>query len=149
MADEGDERDDNRHGLRVIEGAGRSTTGEDLLEKWRSKRPQPPGLKAGVMGSRRADVEPKGGWASLGSKPLLTLANVSELLDIPPHVLRYWESEFPTLSPQRDVEGRRIYRRRDVETILRIRELLYAEKLTIAQARERLRLEIVDDPPTD
>jgi DNA-binding transcriptional MerR regulator len=57
-------------------------------------------------------------------------------------VLRYWESEFPALAPAKNSSGQRIYRRRDIETVLRIKQLLYEEGFTIAGAKKRLEAEM-------
>src|SRR2546423_14390050 len=66
------------------------------------------------------------------------IGEVCELLGVQPHVLRYWETEFPMLSPQKNKSGQRSYRRRDVEMALRIKQLLYNEMFTIAGARKKL-----------
>jgi len=66
------------------------------------------------------------------------IGEVCELVGVQPHVLRYWETEFPMLSPQKNRSGQRSYRRRDVEMALRIRELLYDEMFTIAGAKKKL-----------
>jgi DNA-binding transcriptional MerR regulator len=58
------------------------------------------------------------------------------------HVLRYWESEFPMLAPQKNRAGQRVYRKRDVEMALRIKELLYEDQYTIAGAKKRLTNEL-------
>ena len=60
------------------------------------------------------------------------IGEVCEHVGVQPHVLRYWESEFPMLAPQKNRAGQRVYRRKDLEIVLRIRELLYDEKFTIA-----------------
>jgi len=60
------------------------------------------------------------------------------LAGVQAHVLRYWESEFPTLAPQKNRAGQRVYRKRDVEMALRIKELLYDDQYTIAGAKKRL-----------
>ncbi len=70
------------------------------------------------------------------------IGEVCELLDVQAHVLRYWESEFPQLAPQKNRSGQRSYRRKDVEISLRIKELLYDELYTIAGARKRLQAEL-------
>ena len=70
------------------------------------------------------------------------IGEVCELVDVQAHVLRYWETEFPMLSPQKNRSGQRSYRRRDVEISLRIKELLYDELYTIAGARKRLQHEL-------
>jgi DNA-binding transcriptional MerR regulator len=72
------------------------------------------------------------------------IGEVCELLDVQAHVLRYWETEFPMLSPQKNKSGQRSYRRRDVEMALRIKQLLYKEMFTIAGARKKLQSEARD-----
>jgi DNA-binding transcriptional MerR regulator len=67
------------------------------------------------------------------------IGEVAELVGVEPHVLRYWESEFPTVRPQKSRSGQRVYSRRDVEKLLRVKDLLYAQRFTIAGARQRLR----------
>src|SRR5512147_1256353 len=67
------------------------------------------------------------------------IGEVAELVGVEPHVLRYWESEFPTIRPQKSRSGQRVYSRRDVETLMRVKDLLYAQRFTIAGARQRLR----------
>ena len=61
-----------------------------------------------------------------------------DLIKVQPHVLRYWETEFPMLAPQKNRAGQRVYRRKDVEMVFRIRDLLYEEKFTIAGAKKKL-----------
>jgi len=73
------------------------------------------------------------------------IGEVCELVGVQPHVLRYWETEFPMLSPQKNRSGQRSYRRRDVEMALRIKELLYDEMFTIAGAKKKLQLETRDN----
>ena len=70
------------------------------------------------------------------------IGEVCDLVGVQPHVLRYWETEFPMLSPQKNRSGQRSYRRRDVEMALRIKELLYDEMFTIAGAKKKLQLEL-------
>lgn len=69
------------------------------------------------------------------------IGEVCELVGVQAHVLRYWETEFPMLSPQKNKSGQRSYRRRDVEIALRIKQLLYNEMFTIAGARKKLQSE--------
>jgi len=63
---------------------------------------------------------------------------VCELAGVEPFVLRYWETEVPTLAPQKTKSGHRVYRRKDVEMVLKIRSLLYDRGFTIAGARRQL-----------
>jgi DNA-binding transcriptional MerR regulator len=67
------------------------------------------------------------------------IGDVADLVKVKPYVLRYWETEFPMISPQKSVTGQRIYRRGDVETLMLIKHLLYNEKYSIDGARKRLR----------
>lgn len=69
------------------------------------------------------------------------IGEVSELLQLPAYVLRFWETEFPQLKPTKSSTGQRMYRRREVELALRIKTLLYENGFTIAGAREQLKLE--------
>lgn len=69
------------------------------------------------------------------------IGDVSELLQLPAYVLRFWETEFPQLRPTKGSTGQRMYRRRDVELALRIKTLLYDEGFTIPGARQQLKLE--------
>jgi DNA-binding transcriptional MerR regulator len=76
------------------------------------------------------------------NKLFFKIGEVCELTDTQPYVLRYWESEFPALAPAKNSSGQRIYRRRDIETVLRIKQLLYEEGFTIAGAKKRLEAEL-------
>jgi DNA-binding transcriptional MerR regulator len=70
---------------------------------------------------------------------IYTIGEVSRLADLKAFVLRYWETEFPTLQPTKDEAGRRVYRQQDVDMVFRIKRLLYDEGFTIAGARRHLR----------
>ena len=72
------------------------------------------------------------------SKRYFTIGEVSELCDVKPHVLRYWEQEFPTLKPVKRRGNRRYYQRHDVVLIRQIRSLLYEQGYTIGGARQKL-----------
>ena len=76
---------------------------------------------------------------SIPDKLFFRIGEVSEIVGVEPHVLRYWESEFKVLRPTRVGSRRRLYRRKDIELILRIKELLYDRKYTIAGAKKVLR----------
>jgi DNA-binding transcriptional MerR regulator len=69
------------------------------------------------------------------------IGEVSELLGVEAYVLRYWETEFPVLSPKKSGTGHRLYRRKDVELLLRIKHLLYDKRFTIEGARQSLHSE--------
>src|SRR5829696_5832200 len=82
------------------------------------------------------------------NKLFFKIGEVCEITDTQPYVLRYWESEFPALAPAKNSSGQRIYRRRDIETILRIKQLLYEEGFTIAGAKKRLEAELAGKADT-
>jgi DNA-binding transcriptional MerR regulator len=82
------------------------------------------------------------------NKLFFKIGEVCEITDTQPYVLRYWESEFPALAPAKNSSGQRIYRRRDIETVLRIKQLLYEEGFTIAGAKKRLESELAGRVPT-
>lgn len=67
------------------------------------------------------------------------IGEVASIVGVEPHVLRYWETEFRSVRPQKSARGQRIYSRRDVETLLKVKELLYAHRFTIAGAKRKLR----------
>ena len=71
-------------------------------------------------------------------KLFFRIGEVCALIKVQPHVLRYWETEFPMLAPQKNRAGQRVYRRKDVEMVFKIRDLLYEEKFTIAGAKRKL-----------
>ena len=75
---------------------------------------------------------------AIPGKRYFTIGEVSELCGVKPHVLRYWEQEFPQLKPVKRRGNRRYYQRQDVITIRQIRSLLYDEGFTIGGARNRL-----------
>jgi DNA-binding transcriptional MerR regulator len=75
---------------------------------------------------------------AIPGKRYFTIGEVSELCGVKPHVLRYWEQEFPQLKPVKRRGNRRYYQRRDVLIIRQIRSLLYEEGFTIGGARQRL-----------
>ncbi len=79
-------------------------------------------------------------WQDSHPKKLFyKIGEVCEIADIPPHVLRYWETEFPSLKPVKNSAGQRVYRPRDIDLVLTIRQLLYEEGFTISGARKKIR----------
>src|SRR5499425_504893 len=73
------------------------------------------------------------------------IGEVARLCRLPAYVLRFWETEFPQLKPIKSSTGQRMYRRKDVENVLRIKQLLYEEGFTIPGARQHLRSEVKSD----
>jgi DNA-binding transcriptional MerR regulator len=67
-----------------------------------------------------------------------SIGEVSKITDLEPHVLRYWESEFPQLKPSKNKAGNRTYRVKDIQLILLIKKLLHQDKFTIEGAKQRL-----------
>src|SRR3954466_15310826 len=79
---------------------------------------------------------------SIPEKLFFKIGEVCDITGVQAHVLRYWESEFPMLAPQKNRAGQRTYRKRDVEMALRIKELLYEDQYTIAGAKKKLASEL-------
>ena len=77
--------------------------------------------------------------SEIPNKLYFRIGEVSDIVGVKPYVLRYWESEFPDIRPSKSKSGQRLYKRRDVELLLRIKQLLYEERFTINGARKRLR----------
>jgi DNA-binding transcriptional MerR regulator len=67
-----------------------------------------------------------------------SISEVSDLVGVKPHVLRYWESQFKMLRPKKGRGGARMYRKRDIEVLFEIKQLLYDQRFTIAGARRRI-----------
>lgn len=78
---------------------------------------------------------------SIPDKLYFKIGEVSKLADLPTHVLRFWETEFGRIKPKRSPSGQRLYRRKDVELILKIKHLLHDKKFTIRGAIKHLRLD--------
>jgi DNA-binding transcriptional MerR regulator len=74
----------------------------------------------------------------------LSIEEVSDLTGLKQHVLRYWEAEFPPLRPERTRANQRLYRQKDVDLILHIKQLLYERKFTLQGAREQLENDLKD-----
>lgn len=87
------------------------------------------------------DVALQTGSPEIPDKLYFKIGEVSELLGVEAYVLRYWETEFAVLSPKKSGTGHRLYRRKDVELLLRIKSLLYEKKFTIEGARQSLQAE--------
>ena len=79
--------------------------------------------------------------AEIPDKLYFRIGEVSDLVGVEPYVLRYWETEFPAVGPKKSDTGHRMYRRKEVELLLRIKYLLYEKKYTIEGARQYLQTE--------
>ena len=73
------------------------------------------------------------------------IGEVCRMADVQPYVLRYWETEFPPLAPEKTGGGQRTYSQREIDVILRIKQLLYGEGFTIAGAKKKLEAELGED----
>jgi DNA-binding transcriptional MerR regulator len=82
--------------------------------------------------------------AAKDDEKLYKIGEVCKLADLQPYVLRYWETEFPQLSPNKSGGGQRLYTKRELDTILRIKELLYRDGFTIAGAKKKLETETIE-----
>src|SRR5215472_7546007 len=91
--------------------------------------------------------EPPSSGSEIPDKLYFRIGEVAKLCAVPAYVLRLWESEFPQLKPHKGGTGQRLYRRRDVETALHIKTLLYEEGYTISGARQVLRAEMRHKDP--
>ncbi len=76
--------------------------------------------------------------AELPPKLFFRIGEVAGLVGVEPHVLRYWEREFRSIRPTKSAKGQRVYSRKDVENLLRVRDLLYRDGFTIAGAKKKL-----------
>jgi len=94
--------------------------------------------------ARRATPKDDSG---IPDKPYFKIGEAARLCAVKPYVLRYWETEFKSLRPQKTRSQQRLYRRRDVELLLQIRHLLYDKRYTIEGARTRLRDQGHDEGP--
>ena len=99
-----------------------------------ARKPRP-----GPVESAPTDLPTSGDESLPGEKLYYRIGEVAKLTGIKPYVLRYWESEFRWMAPQKSRSKQRLYRRKDIDTILLIKRLLYEERYTIAGARKLLR----------
>ena len=82
-------------------------------------------------------------------KRLYKIGEVCRMADVQPYVLRYWETEFPPLAPNKSGGGQRLYTQREIDIVMRIKQLLYSEGFTIAGAKKKLETELAagEEPP--
>jgi len=93
------------------------------------------------MANRKSEPTPdeSGPGGDAPDKRYYRIGEVSKITGVKPYVLRYWESEFRWMAPQKSRSKQRLYRRRDIDMILLIKKLLYEQRFTIAGARRKLR----------
>jgi len=87
---------------------------------------------------RASNAVPGADAPEIPDKLYFRIGEVGRVSGVKPHVLRYWETEFPAISPKKSGSGHRLYRRKDVELILEIKRLLYEQRFTIEGARKHL-----------
>jgi DNA-binding transcriptional MerR regulator len=107
-------------------GPGPVANGEDAAGEL--SQPRAPGTLADAEARLR----------SVARKEYYSIGEVCELVDLKPHVLRYWETQFPPLNPSKNRSGNRFYQREEIRLVLLVRHLLYEEKYTIDGARQKL-----------
>jgi DNA-binding transcriptional MerR regulator len=108
-------------------------------------RTMPTTSEARLPRSRSAPRSAKTAEIVIPEKLYFRIGEVAQLCRLPAYVLRFWETEFPQLKPVKSSTGQRMYRHKDVESVLHIKQLLYEEGFTIAGARQQLRAEIKGD----
>lgn len=96
--------------------------------------PQEAGRTGDVEGAPRADSAPR----RVARKEYYSISEVADLVGLPAHVLRYWESQFSVLSPSKNRSGNRFYQRKEIKLILLVKQLLHVEKYTVEGARQRI-----------
>src|ERR1043166_3553791 len=94
------------------------------------------------MSPKKSNAKTKAADVLIPEKLYFRIGEVSKLCRLPAYVLRFWETEFPQLKPVKSSTGQRMYRRKDVDAVLRIKTLLYEEGFTIAGARQQLRSDL-------
>jgi DNA-binding transcriptional MerR regulator len=98
-----------------------------------------------MSAKKRNASKATGGEIFIPDKLYFRIGEVASLCRLPAYVLRFWETEFPQLKPVKSSTGQRMYRKRDVENVLRIKQLLYDQGFTISGARQQLRSETKSD----
>jgi DNA-binding transcriptional MerR regulator len=89
------------------------------------------------------------GRPELPDKLYFKIGEVARIVGVKPYVLRYWETEFSMIRPGKTGSRHRLYRRRDVETLLEIKRLLHVERFTIDGAKRRLKVARAPEPPRE
>jgi len=98
-----------------------------------------------MVARKKGTTKHSAGEVLIPDKLYFRIGEVATLCRLPAYVLRFWESEFPQLKPVKSSTGQRMYRKRDVESVLRIKQLLYEQGFTISGARQQLRAETKSD----
>jgi len=99
------------------------------------------------LAPRKKMNHPTSHQPKIPDKLYFKVGEVSEITDIPTYVLRFWETEFKRINPKRTPSGQRLYRKNDIELILKIKHLLYEKKFTIEGAKQYLKTASPKKPP--
>ena len=83
-------------------------------------------------------IVPRAQARPVAAKEYYSISEVCDLVGLRPHVLRYWETQFPVLNPSKNRSGNRVYQRKEIKLILFVKQLLYEEKYTVEGARQKL-----------
>jgi len=103
------------------------------------------GARTMSLSKKTSKKAPRSPEIIIPDKLYFRIGEVASLCRLPAYVLRFWETEFPQLKPVKSSTGQRMYRKRDVESVVRIKKLLYEDGFTIVGARTQLREEIKSD----
>ncbi len=126
---------------------GGSAPARSEAERSESNRGEPERTESGRSESGRSESERSGversgvdrsGMERIAPKEYYSMGEVCDLVGLKPHVLRYWESQFPVLNPSKNRSGNRVFQRKEIKLILLVKHLLYTEKYTIEGARQKL-----------
>ena len=98
---------------------------------------------------KHAPSEVRPSHEPIPDKLYFKIGEVARITGVQPYILRYWESEFSVLQPKKSGTGQRLYRKKDIQTVLKIKHLLYDQKFTIAGAKRRLLSEGGGEAPAD
>lgn len=101
----------------------------------------PTAARATLTPNHKTTAQLRAADVVIPEKLYFRIGEVAQLCRLPAYVLRFWETEFPHLKPVKSSTGQRMYRHKDVESVLHIKKLLYEEGFTIAGARQQLRVE--------
>ena len=113
-------------------------TSDGAPEAATSPEREPEAPAGDALAPAPAQSTPSPAARPIAPKEYYSISEVCELVGLKPHVLRYWESQFPVLNPSKNRSGNRVYQRKEIKLILLVQHLLYKEKYTIEGARQRL-----------
>jgi DNA-binding transcriptional MerR regulator len=113
--------------------AADAATGSSDLEPWAA-----PAAAAAPAAGAPADTGTSARERPIAHKEYYSISEVCDLVDLKPHVLRYWETQFAVLNPSKNRSGNRVYQRKEIKLIQLVKNLLYDEKYTVEGAKQKL-----------